>query len=73
MSVEDIIKASFDKDPTAVAGAFNNAIKDKLMAALESRRDQIAQGTYGSAEEDVEPDEEDLDNSDTEEYDDENT
>jgi hypothetical protein len=72
MSVEDIIKASFDQEPTAVAGAFNNVIKDKLMAALESRRDQIAQGMYGSAEEDVEPDE-DLDNSDTEEYDDENT
>jgi hypothetical protein len=73
MSVENIIKASFDQEPTAVASAFNNAIKDKLMAALESRRDQIAQGMYGSAEEDVEPDEEDLDNSDTEEYDDENT
>jgi hypothetical protein len=72
MSVEDIIKASFDKDPTAVAGAFNDAIKDKLMAALESRRDQIAQNMYGSAETDVEP-EEDLDNSDTEEDQDENT
>lgn len=72
MSVEDIIKASFDKDPTAVAGAFNDAIKDKLMAALESRRDQIAQNMYGSAEKDVEP-EEDLDNSDTEEDQDENT
>lgn len=73
MSVEDIIRASFDKDPTAVAAAFNSAIKDKLMSALETRRDQIASSMYGSAEEDVEASDEELDNSDIEDDEDENT
>jgi hypothetical protein len=73
MSVEDIIRASFDKDPTAVATAFNSAIKDKLMSALEARRDQIASSMYGSAEEDVEASDEELDNSDIEDDEDENT
>jgi hypothetical protein len=73
MSVKDIIKASFDQDPVGVTGAFNSAIKDKLMNALEARRDEIAQSMYGSAEDDVEADEEELDNSDIEDDEDENT
>lgn len=73
MSIEDIIRASFEKDPTAVSAAFNDAMKIKLMSALEARRDQLSNSMYGSAEEDVEASDEDLDNSDIEDNEDENT
>lgn len=75
MSVEDIIQASFNNNPVGVNDAFNNAIKDKMMAAIEARREQISMSMYGSDDEesDVEADDEDedLDNSDIEEYEDE--
>jgi hypothetical protein len=74
MSIEDIIKASFESNPIEVQNAFNNTIKDKMMNAIAARREELSMSMYGSDddESDVDADEEeDLDNSDIEEYEDE--
>lgn len=75
MSVEDIIQASFDNNPIGVDQAFNDAIKDKLMNALAARREQMSMNMYGDDDEEsdvyADDEDEDLDNSDTEEYEDE--
>ncbi len=75
MSVEDIIQASFDSNPVEVGNAFNNAIKDKMMSAIAARREQLSMSMYGDDDEEsdvyADDEDEDLDNSDTEEYEDE--
>lgn len=80
MTIADIIKAAHDGSPVDVQNAFNDVIQAKMAAALEARREQLAQSLYDSDEveddelddSDVEvDDEEDLDNLDTEEPEDE--
>ena len=83
MTIADIIKAAHDGRPVDAADAFNNVIQSKMAAAIDARRDELANSLYGSAEdnnetdddiEDVEADDDndyDLDNSDIEELEDE--
>jgi hypothetical protein len=68
LNVSDIIKGAFAGKPTDVEAAFNSAIQSKMSAAIDARREQIAQSMYGEHEEsdddledsDVDADEEDL-------------
>lgn len=87
MTVADIIKAANEGNPTEVQNAFNGVIQAKMTAALDARAEDMINSLYGSSEEDdyeveyedVEGDEseveayddQDLDNLDTEEFEDE--
>ena len=61
MTVADIIKSAHEGKPADVETAFNNVIADKMAAAIEARRQDIASSIYGSSEDDVEPDAADQD------------
>ena len=56
MTVADIIKGAHESKPADVETAFNNVIADKMAAAIEARRQEIASSIYGSSEDDVEVD-----------------
>ena len=82
MTIADIIKAAHDGSPVDVQNAFNNVIQAKMAAAIEARREELAQSLYDSDEEldddeledsDVADDDdvEDLENLDIEEPEDE--
>jgi hypothetical protein len=77
LTIADIIKSAFEGKPADTQTAFNSAIKDKMAAALDSKRYEIAQSMYGDPEEDSEVDADDdyedtdLDNLDLEDQPDE--
>ena len=77
LTIADIIKGAFDGKPADAQTAFNSAIQDKMAAALDSKRYEIAQSMYGTTEEDSEVDADDdyedtdLDNLDLEDQPDE--
>lgn len=83
MTIADIIKAAHDGSPVDVQNAFNNVIQAKMAAAIEARREELAQSLYDSDEEldddeledsdvaDDDDDVEDLENLDIEEPEDE--
>lgn len=72
MNVADIIQQAFQGRPQGVEDAFNNVIQQKMAAAIEARRQEIAQTMFGDSddynEEEVDDesefDEEDLDSDD---------
>jgi hypothetical protein len=77
LTIADIIKSAFEGKPADAQTAFNSAIQDKMAAALDSKRYEIAQSMYGDPEEDSEVDADDdyedtdLDNLDLEDQPDE--
>lgn len=74
LSIADIIKGAFEGKPTDTQSAFNSVIQDKMAAALDSKRYEIAQSMYGATEENSEVDAYDdieLDNLDLEDQRDE--
>lgn len=46
MSVADIIQQAFQGRPQGVEDAFNNVIQQKMAAAIETRRQEIAQSMF---------------------------
>ena len=77
LTIADIIKGAFEGKPSDAQTAFNSAIQDKMAAALDSKRYEIAQSMYGTTEENSEVDADDdhedieLDNLDLEDQSDE--
>lgn len=80
MTIADIIKAAHEGRPVDASDAFNSVIQNKMSAALDARREELANSLYGSAEdnetyedEDVDADDDDIDleNSDIEDTEDE--
>lgn len=76
LTIADIIKGAFEGKPSDAQTAFNSAIQDKMAAALDSKRYEIAQSMYGdpeNSEVDADDDYEDteLDNLDLEDQPDE--
>lgn len=65
MGVADIIKASMQNRPVDVETAFNNAIQDKMMAAIDARREEITANLYADADDSVEDIDDDIDVEDT--------
>lgn len=75
-SIEDIIVASYNENPTEVRAAFNDIMRDKILAALETYGDDTDSDDEASDEDesDVEVDYEEIeDHLDTEESEDGNT
>lgn len=75
-SIEDIIIASYNENPTNVKAAFNDVMREKILAALETYGDDSDSDDEPSDEDesDVEVDDEEIeDHLDTEESDDGNT
>lgn len=76
LTIADIIKGAFEGKPSDTQTAFNSAIQDKMAAAIDSKRYEIAQSMYGdpeNSEVDADDDYEDtdLDNLDLEDQPDE--
>lgn len=71
MTIADIIKASHEGKPIDVANAFNDVIQAKMAAALDARKEELANSLYGSDEHDDDDSEEsDVDADDDQEYED---
>jgi len=51
MTIADIIKASYEEKPVDVQAAFNDIMQTKMAAAIDAKRDEIANSIYGSSEE----------------------
>ena len=47
-SVNDMVDAVNQENPTEFKAAFNNVMKDKISAALMAKRDELATSTFDS-------------------------
>lgn len=74
-NIEDIIVGSYNENPTSVKNAFNNIMREKILAALEDRMngndtdsdDESFEEDDSDVEDDGDDESETEDNSDTEE------
>lgn len=65
----DLIQAALDQNYTAATEIFNNQIQQKMFAALEQEKINIASRIYNDAEEDdYEADEDEVDQQDDADY-----
>lgn len=63
VSVQDLISLSYDQKPVEFEKAFNSLMTDRLAGAIEDRKAEIAQATFGG------PDPEDADEGEPEDLD----
>lgn len=74
LGIADIIKGAFEGKPADAQAAFNAAIQNKMSAAIDLKRQEIAQSMYGTpaeTDDDADNDDTDLDNLDVEDQPDE--
>lgn len=67
--VIDLLKAAHENKPNDFQSAFQGVMQDKISAALDAKREVIAQQMMNGAEEEEEIDDEDFDLDDEPEFD----
>ena len=55
MPTRDLVDALISGDSIAIENTFNSVMSDKVSAALDSYRVQVAQNMFAAQEENVEP------------------
>lgn len=67
--LEDLVISALEQKPTDFEAAFNDLIVDRISSAIENKKIEIAQQMYGyEPEEDYDAAEQDLENSEEEDY-----
>jgi hypothetical protein len=64
--INDLIGYAVNKNPVEFQNTFNDLVTDRLAQAVASRKDEVAQRTFGDPEE-TEPDEPDTPDAEPEE------
>jgi hypothetical protein len=67
--VIDLLKAAHENKPNDFQNAFQGVMQDKISAALDAKKEVIAQQMMNGAEEEEEIDDEDFDLDDEPEFD----
>lgn len=64
--IQDIIDATVDGEPTRVQAAFDQAIGQRIMDALEARKREVAANMFSSETDETDQEAQDAEDEDTE-------